>query len=233
MARFLLLHSPLVGPRTLSPLAYALNDLGHSAAVPDLRAAVSPNGPDHSILRALARQALLDTQPQEPLIICTHSGAGHYLPIVAPAVQPQGLALIDAVLPPQSGTVTPSAEFRAELDGLVEADGHLPPWSQWWGEHELARLLPDADLRAAIREECPRLPLSFYDAVLEVPDGWARPWASYLRLSEAYEATAVAAAARSWPVRRRDGSHLDTATHPYQVAGDLMELVRPILDTHK
>lgn len=231
MARFLLLHSPLLGPRSLSPLAEALNEAGHEADVPDLRTSVLTSGSDHSLVRSAAVDALSTVRTRGPLIICAHSGAGAYLPLLAPEQDLAGVVLIDAILPPRSGTFTPSGEFRAELDRLVESDGHLPPWSQWWGEHELARLLPDADLRAAISEECPRLPLSFYHPVLEVPEGWARPWAGYLRLSEAYEPTAVAAAARSWPVRRRDGSHLDTATHPYEVAGDLMELVGPILDT--
>lgn len=229
MARFLLLHSPLVGPRTLAPLADALRRLGHGAAVPDLRASVLASGSDQSTLRSAAVQAISSMRPHGPLIVSAHSGASAYLPSLAAHLDVAAVVLIDAVLPLVSGSFLPSADFRIHLDRLVEPDRYLPPWPKWWGEQELARLVPDPDLRAAISHECVRIPISFYDSVIDVPVNWARPWAGYLRLSRAYEPAAAAAAERGWPVRRRDAGHLDTASRPYEVADDLIELVAPIL----
>ena len=231
MARFLLLHSPLVGPLTLSPLAEALERLGHSAAAPDLRSAVSASGLSIPILRALVVQSIADLHQHDPLILAAHSGAGLYLPILAPGLALVGQVLIDAVVPPDAGSFTPSADFRAKLDRLVEADGHLPRWPQWWSEDVMAELVPDPEFRAAMSRECPRLPISFYDRVIDVPASWAQPWAGYLRLSEAYEPQASTAAERGWPVSRRHGGHLDTATRPHEVARDLIDLVQPFLQS--
>lgn len=229
MARFLLLHSPLVGPRSLSPLADALRRLGHDAVAPDLRGAVSECGLSPTALRTAATQAVADMR-QEPLIVAAHSGASAYLPLLARNLNPAGQVLVDAIVPPLQGTFTPSADFRSELDRLVEADQRLPPWPQRWGEEAMAELVPDPDLRAAISDECPRLPISFYDSVIEVPPSWAQSWAGYLRLSQVYEREATVAAERGWPVRRRAGGHLDTATKPDEVAADLIELLTPVLE---
>lgn len=229
MARFLLLHSPLVGPRSLSPLAESLRQLGHDAVAPDLRGAVSASGLSPTTLITTATHAVAAMR-QEPLIVAVHSGASAYLPLLVAKLNPAGQVLVDAVVPPLQGTFTPSADFRSELDRLVESDQRLPPWPQWWGVDAMAQLVPDPDLRAAISDECPRLPISFYDSMIDVPPNWAQPWAGYLRLSEVYEREATVAAERGWPLRRRTGGHLDTATKPDEVAADLVDLVAPVLD---
>lgn len=229
MARFLLLHSPLVGPRTLWPLAESLEGLGHTAAVPDLRTATEAGPQLADSIKSLAVQSLSIIRGRSPLVLAAHSGASSYLPILAPELDPDGAVLIDAGLPPLSGTFRPSADFRSELDRRVEADRHLPAWPHWWSEAQLAQLIPERELRIAISSECPRVPISFYDSAIEVPDGWARRWVGYLRLSAAYEAQAAKAAEHGWPTRRRTGGHLDTATHPDEVAAALLELIGAIL----
>jgi len=167
---------------------------------------------------------------QLPLVLVVHSGASAYVPVLAPELQAAGQLLIDAVIPPRTGSFRPSADFRSELDRLVEADQHLPPWPRWWSEAVFARLVPDPDLREAIGGECPRLSISFYDTVLDVTTDWAQTWTGYLRLSVGYEPEAAAAGRLGWQVRRRTGGHLDTATRPEEVLFDLLALVQPRLD---
>lgn len=226
---FLLLHSPLCGPRTVSPLAEALRRLGHEAAAPDLSSAVSQSGLSPTTLKTLVAHVAADMEHHGPFILAGHSGAGVYLPILATEFESAGHVLLDAVVPPMAGSFMPSADFRSELDRLVEPDRHLPPWPRWWGDNVMAELVPDPDLRAAIGRECSRLPISFYDSVIEAPPDWARPWTGYLRLSDGYEPQALVASSRGWPVSRRDGGHLDTATRPDEVAVDLLALVAPVL----
>ncbi|MDQ4039223.1 MAG: hypothetical protein M3313_12960 [Actinomycetota bacterium] len=228
--RFVLLHSPLVGPRTVLPLAKALEGLGHEAAVPDLSSAVSESGLSTTILKRAVTQALGDPR-QGPLILAGHSGAGVYLPILATEIEPAGQVLIDAVVPPVAGAFLPSADFRQELDRLVESDRRLPPWPRWWDDNVMAALVPNPGLRAAISGECPRLPIGFYDSVIQAPPEWTRPWVGYLRLSDRYEREALIASGRGWPVTRRDGGHLDLATRPDEVVLDLIALVQPVLES--
>ena len=47
---------------------------------------------------------------------------------------------------------------------------------------------------------------------------------AYLHLSPAYDADAAEAAARGWPVRSIPGQHLDLATRPDMVAGEILAL---------
>lgn len=230
MARFLLLHSPLVGPLTLKPLRDALARRGHEAAVPDLRGTTHSAGSDLPLLEGLAGEALSTMTSNTALIIAGHSGASAYLPVLSAALDPQGLVLIDAVVPPPDGSFNPSGGFRAALDGLVEPDGHLPPWPQWWTEDQLSQLVPDPHLRAGIVRECPRLSTSFYDTALDVPENWSDRRVAYLQLSAAYDPEAAHAAERGWPVRRRAGGHLDTATRPDDVAAAIVDLLAPVLD---
>jgi len=53
-------------------------------------------------------------------------------------------------------------------------EGRLPPWTTWWGKEEIARLLPDPRTRSRISIEQPRLPLSYYEQQIPVPDGWGK-----------------------------------------------------------
>jgi hypothetical protein len=75
--RFMLVHSPLVGPTTRQWVAKALQSSGHYVAVPDLRGAATTGAP-----RAVVRAALQLTG-KEPTVLVGHSGAGFFLPSIA------------------------------------------------------------------------------------------------------------------------------------------------------
>jgi hypothetical protein len=74
--RFLLVHSPVVGPATWRWVADALESRGHTAAVPDLVDAASTGDP-----AAFARAAAAATSGEE-VIVVGHSGAGSVLPVI-------------------------------------------------------------------------------------------------------------------------------------------------------
>jgi hypothetical protein len=92
----------------------------------------------------------------------------------------------------------------------------------------MRQLVPDDRLRASLEDEMPRLPLSYFDASVPVPDGWnARPCAYLLLSGEAYGESAADARARGWPVAEIPGvQHLAMATEPIPVTDALLELER-------
>ena len=62
--------------------------------------------------------------------------------------------------------------------------------------------------------EFPRLPLSYFQVRVPVPEGWASAACTYVLLSEGYRREGEEAAARGWPVIELLGSHLDLVTRP-------------------
>jgi hypothetical protein len=77
-------------------------------------------------------------------------------------------------------------------------------------------------VRAALDAEMPELPLSYFDAPVPVPDGWAARRAGYVLLSDVYRPDADAARALGWPVVELLGAHLDLVTRPEAVADAIL-----------
>ena len=223
--RLLLVHSPLVGCGTWEPIAEVLAGGGYAVTVPDLGGTVTAGPPYHS------RQAevIHDSAGGQPVVLVGHSGAG---PLLAAAgmmlgEQARGYIFVDAGLPTpgRSWMETVPPDLAAQLRGMADSEGWLPPWSRWWGEEELAALLPDPVLRRRFAAECPRLPLAMFEEAHPLVTGWPNAPGGYIQLSEAYDDEAARAGELGWPVRRRPSHHLGLLTAPAQVAGELLELV--------
>jgi pimeloyl-ACP methyl ester carboxylesterase len=171
-------------------------------AVPSLLH-VTDHGPPYWPRVVDAVRAGLDPSGQgQGVVLVAHSNAGLFLPVIAAALpgQVRGCILVDAALPPPSGTTSVAPP---ELLGLLRdkaSGGLLPRWSDWWDEEEVAALFPDQAIRQAVTEEQPRLPLAYYEASLPVPAGWdARPCA-YLLFGPPYDELASQARGRGWIV---------------------------------
>lgn len=219
MIHALVLHSPLVGPSTVRALASALAVKGWSTTVPDLRAAVKSPGQFSS--QAIERCPSAD-------ILIGHSGAGAVLPLVADGIGASATIFIDAVLPGEDPTFTPSGRFLEFVDTIPTVDGRLTPWHEWWPPETMAALVPDEAVRRAIAAETPRLPRSFYDEAITLPElWWTRP-AAYLQLSPAYDDERSRAARWDWPTGHLDGGHLDVVVHPDLVAEHVRRLATMI-----
>jgi hypothetical protein len=85
----------------------------------------------------------------------------------------------------------------------------------------MEELIPDDHLRSAVVADMPKLPLSYFEGAIPVPNGWARTSCRYLLLSEAYREEAADATSRGWHVRELLGSHLDILTRPVEIADSL------------
>ena len=222
---FALVHSPLVGPSTWSPVARELERRGCVAVVPSL---LGPAGapPQHWRQCVEAAREAVRTLA-DPIILVGHSGGGPLLPVIADAVaQPvSGLTFVDSGVPAITGeTPTAPPTFLDHLRTLA-VDGTLPPWSTWWGEDAMRDLVPDEELRAALVSEMPSLPLSYFEQRLPSPTGWDRVACAYLLLSDAYKDAATEARKRGWRVAEITGAqHLHIAVAPEAVADALIRL---------
>ena len=229
---FVLIHSPLVGPTTWSPVAREVERRGREAVVPSLLGIVDAEAPQWRHAPEAVRAATASTP--DPLVLVGHSGGGALLPTIADTLKAEvaGLVFVDSFLPPASGSLrlAPPA-FMDQLRALA-TDGVLPPWSSWFGEGEMRELLPDDRLRTALEDEMPCLPLSYFDASVPLPDGWdARPCAYLLLTGETYRESAADARGRGWPVAEISGAqHLAIATQPIAVTDTLLELERALVD---
>jgi nitrite reductase/ring-hydroxylating ferredoxin subunit len=207
----LLLHSPLVGPATLGPLAESLRVRGHTVLCPDTRGAVT--------WPSIIETCISRVSGFDPAVVIGHSGAGAFVAPVARRLHASRQIFLDAVLPPETGDWVPSVRARSSLNTLARETGMLPPWFAWWNPNLMRRLVPNDSLRDAIESECTEIPLSLYDDPSLQPSDWSSPKSSaYIRLSGAYKDEAADARNRGWTVSERDGQHLDTATEPELVA---------------
>jgi hypothetical protein len=198
-------------------VAEELRRHGHDVAVPSLVAAAR-SGRWKAYVDAVVAAA-----PAVPAVVVAHSGAGPFLPEIGRQLNPSPsrLVFVDATLPPTTGSspLVPE-QFLEGLRSLAQ-DGVLPPWSEWFEPGTMEKLLPEAGRREAVLAELPRLPLSFFDARVPVPEGWASAACAYILLSDAYRHEADEAAARSWPVTELLGSHLDLVAQPLRLARTL------------
>lgn len=224
-ARLLLVHSPLVGCGTWEPVARDLAGDGYAVTVPDLVGTVAAGPPYH------LRQArvIAGSAAGQPVILIGHSRAGPLLAtagaMLGQAVQ--GYVFVDARLPAPGRswmeTVTPG--LAARLREMAGPQGRLPPWARWWGEEELAVLLPDPAVRQHFAAGCPRLPLAMLEEVHPPAPGWPDASGGYLQLSEAYDGEAARARELGWPVRQMLSHHLALLTEPGRVAHEIRELI--------
>jgi alpha/beta hydrolase family protein len=221
-AAWVLVHSPLVGPATLAPLAQALRRRGRHAVAPSLL------GPATADWRQTVERLAAALDASRPIVLVAHSGAGYLVPAMADAITADVVTFVfvDAPIPPtQTSTPLVPAELRPELEALAR-DGVLPPWSQWFGEGVMEAMIPDAAQRDAIERELPHLPLSYFDAEVPVRGGWDRTPCAYLLLSpEQYGAAASDAEGRGWATAvLENADHLSTATRSDDVADVLLDL---------
>jgi pimeloyl-ACP methyl ester carboxylesterase len=227
---FVLVHSPLVGPTTWLPVAHELERRGREAVIPSLLGVAAARAPQWRLVPEAARAAT--EQATNPIVAVGHSGGGLLLPTTAHALTLEVTALIfvDSFLPPASGSLRLAPPALMDQLRALASDGMLPRWSSWFGEDTMRELVPDARLRAALEEEMPRVPLSYFEASVPVPDSWsARPCAYLLFTAEPYGESAGEARDRGWPVAEVPGvGHLAMASEPIAITDALLDLERVV-----
>jgi hypothetical protein len=214
----LLLHPPLLSAVVFRRLVPLLVDAGHDVRAPGLRF--------DRVERwwQQAGESAVVGMPQAEVVIA-YSGSGVLAPTVVAALpSARVVVLVDAVLPAARGATRTSAAMREAVRELA-VDGVLPPWTSWWGPHELTDLVPDPADREALAAEAPTLPEAFYDVAVPVPPGWEPQVRGYLQLSPAYQDAAAQARQRGWRTEQLPGQHLDLLTRPTAVAAALLPML--------
>ena len=221
MHRFVLVHSPVVGPSTWLWVASALAARGHTVTVPAASEEVT-----RLTWEAFADSMAAQVAPEDHAVLVAHSGAGPLLPqIWARAARiPAGFVFVDAAMPPQAedATLIP-AGLLTELQAIA-TDGLLPVFSDWFGPAVMKDLIPDDAKRAIVTNELPRLPVSFFEERVPMPTEWTGRSCGYVHLSEQYAGEAAEASRRGWPTQERLGGHLDIVTRPEKVAEAIISI---------
>ncbi|HET6970645.1 MAG TPA: hypothetical protein VFH92_05920 [Phenylobacterium sp.] len=228
--RFILLHSPLLGPFTWRAVAETLRRGGHDVAAPAWPR-LSTLGED--CYAALANGMAASIDHGEPAVVVAHSGAGAVLPSVeALAKKPlAGVVFCDAILPHGglSWFDTAPPDLGAQLRAGAVA-GRLPSWDQWWPPGALARLVPDEAARAGLLGELEPIPVGYFEEL--APEIELKAPAAYLQLSGAYVEEAQIAGRKGWPVVRLPLHHLAMLTHADAVARALEGLAERLEAAH-
>ncbi|MGH2721804.1 MAG: alpha/beta hydrolase [Actinomycetota bacterium] len=224
---FVLVHSPLVGPRTWAPVAATLARRGQRAIVPALRPGEVTRGPMWS---HFADRVAASVGPAiRSIVLVAHSGAGPLLPVIGERVGAEVDAYVfaDATIPARTGAtpVVPAGlmdALRQKAEG-----GRVPKWSAWFPEDVMRTLVPDDGLRAEVEDELPSLPLAYFEESVPTPAAWTEDRCRYLQFSEAYLPAAADAESKGWPVVRLAGGHLHMLADPLAVTGALLLLASP------
>jgi len=217
-----LVSSPALGPQVWRSTGTELSSRGWRVTYAPRVATAPETAAD--FIRALVTAIPTD----HDVVLVPHSNAGLYVPALVERHQVVGSVFVDAGLPSLAGR-TPLAppNLYEFLRKLADADGRLPPWTEWWDE-ATAGLFPDATVRRAVEAEQPRLPLSYFAGSVHASSGWDRGQYAYLAFGDTYAAERDQAAARGWPVRNLAGRHLQMLHDPASVATAIVELLRDL-----
>jgi len=159
-------------------------------------------------------------------VVAGHSGAGILLPTIANSLSSGAcprLVFVDAAIPDCEGEARLNPVVVDLLRPLA-VEGVLPPWSEWWGEGGVERLIPDSEMRARVEAELPELPMTLFEAALAVTAGWCDWPCDYLLLSEDMRGEAEQARSLGWSVLEDLGNHLDVVNRADEVAVDLVRI---------
>jgi hypothetical protein len=216
---YVLVHSPSVGPLTWAPVAARLP----GSVVPSLLEVADAGPPFWPTVTRLVGEALAGISPEAPVVLVAHSNAGLFVPLILETAERPiaGCVFVDAALPARSGPTPVAAPELVDFLRPKLTGGRLPRWTDWWDESDVAPMFPDEETRRTVSAEQPRLPLSYYEQQIPVPDGWDDVPCSYLLFGPPYDVVAQDARERGWAIEHVPGLHLHQLVDPDAVTASI------------
>jgi Alpha/beta hydrolase family len=223
---FVLVHSLLLGPLTWAPVATRLTASGAAVVVPSLLKVADGDPPFWPRVAETVNEGVSQLPQGTPVVVVAHSNAGPFVPVIVHEARHPvaGCIFVDARLPQRSGATPAASPERLSVLRTMVTDGRLPPWTSWWDEDDVAQLFPDPQTRLRVSAEQPRLPLSYYEQQIPVPDGWDNRPCGYLLFCAPYEPMAQESRARGWDVDRVPGQHLHQLVDPDAVTASILAM---------
>ncbi|MCP2030112.1 hypothetical protein L1277_000176 [Okibacterium sp. HSC-33S16] len=216
-----LMSSALLGPAAWVPVEAELRARGRDVVIAPPADEADPETPADAALGYATA-----TPADRPVILIPHSNAGSFVPTLIEIRNVVKVVFVDATIPVASGRqkIAPKNLVDA-LEHRADAEGFLPPWTEWFSEPDVAALFPTRALRTHVERQQPQVRWDFLTGELEIHPGWQSTPAGYLAFGSTYAAEMERARALSWPVRQLNGRHLHMLVDPPGVADAILALV--------
>ncbi|MDI1453791.1 alpha/beta hydrolase [Streptomyces sp. ATE26] len=207
-------------------MAEHLTAAGYRVRVPSLLHIGAGEPPFWPRVADAVRDDLRQVPAGSPVVLAAHSNAGLFLPAIRAGLDHPVMSsvFVDAALPARAGSTPVATPDLLEFLRPMAVDGRLPRWTDWWDEADVAPMFSDPAMRRTVVEEQPRLPLSYYEQHIPVPEGWDDHPCSYLLFGPPYDELAGQAGERGWRVAHLPGAHLHQIVDPAGTARHLVEL---------
>ncbi len=214
---FVLLHSPLVGPLTWSPVAAEMGRRGLDVFVPNLEDSPDSKDPFWKQHAESVSRALSQIPAETPLTLVAHSGAGPLLPAIRRLLPNpiRAYIFVDAGIPRANASrlelmKSEDPEWANDFQKELERGERFPTWSF----DDLQEVIPDqAPRRQMIAELQPR-GLDFFTEPIPVFDGWPDATCIYIQFSDPYRQPAAQARQASWPTYELRAGHFHMLVDP-------------------
>lgn len=231
MERFVLIHSPLVGPSTWSLAANELRQRGLIAILPALHDSPDIKQSYWEQHAASIAQALAEVPKSVRLILVAHSGAGPLLPAIRQSIPNpvHAYIFVDAGIPQHDATRLDlmrmeDAEWANEFQQELEQGSRFPTWSF----DDLQEIIPDESLRAEMVSELRPRGLDFFTEPIPVFDGWPDAPCVYIHFSKSYDWDAAQARQFGWPTYTVEAGHFHMLVKPKEITQLMIEAVNKL-----
>ena len=225
---FVLIHSPLVGPRTWELVAQELRQRRLDVIVPALVDSPTSPEPYWKQHAESVSQALSHISKKTSLTLVAHSGAGPLLPAIRAelANQVNAYVFVDAGIPRDGATRldlmrSEDSVWAMQFQEYLENGGRFPNWSS----EDLREIIPDENLRNRLVDEINPRALKFFTEPIPVFEGWPDAPCVYILFSEPYKSAAVQARESGWQTYELESGHFHMLVDPKAVTGLLIESV--------
>ena len=225
---FVLIPSPLVGPRTWSLVAEEMRQRGLGVLIPFLSDSADSEGPYWKQHAESASRALSDIPGNSWVTLVAHSGAGPLLPAIRQSIRNpvSAYVFVDAGIPSDGASrldLMKSEDPQWAFDFQKELEGgeQFPTWSF----DDLQEVIPDASLRAQMVAEIRPRGLDFFTEPIPVFDGWPDAPCVYIQFSAPYEMPAAQAKKAGWPTYELQAGHFHMLVDARTVADTIISAV--------